>query len=219
MLLLCLHMDLSIFEYFWVLVWISWWLSSCTSYSFHLIGHWDLSIPGDPWGTFKPSWDEPHVIRKLTLEVPAWLTYLDRNQFLDLPDVDWLPKYHVWDHGHRMSGFHFGHLYILSPLLTYRPLLTYWASYAHHNLSLLIAFLTFLHRDRVPLVYACFVKSFISLRPMSTFSLSFVTITSLYFIKSYCLCHSSSFFPLYYLFLFIFPPSWVVIIHISLCGW
>ena len=74
--------------FFLVLVWLSWWLFSCMPYSSHLIGHWDSSIRGDPQGTFRPNWDGLHVIRELTLEVPTWLTYLDRNRFLDPIDVD-----------------------------------------------------------------------------------------------------------------------------------
>ena len=47
----------------------------------------------DPRGKFRPNWSGPYVIRDLTQEGAAWLTDLDRNQFIEQPvNVDQLKR-------------------------------------------------------------------------------------------------------------------------------
>ena len=49
----------------------------------------------DPRGKFRPTWSGPYIIRELTPEGAAWLTYLDGNQFSEPTNVDQLKKYYV----------------------------------------------------------------------------------------------------------------------------
>ena len=62
----------------------------------------------DPRGKFRPNWSGPYFIRELTPEGAAWLMDLDGNRFSEPTNVDQLKRYYVWDHGHRLSGHHFG---------------------------------------------------------------------------------------------------------------
>ena len=49
-------------------------------------------LAGDPRGKFRPTWSGPYIIRELTLEGAAWLTYLDGNKFSEPTNVDQLKK-------------------------------------------------------------------------------------------------------------------------------
>ena len=49
----------------------------------------------DPRGKFRPNWSGPYVIRDLTREGEAWLTYLDENQFAEPVNVDQLKKFYA----------------------------------------------------------------------------------------------------------------------------
>ena len=73
----------------------------------------------------------------------------------------------------------------------------------------LITLLTFLHRDKDPLVYACFIYEFHE--PCAyghIFLIIFPTITLLHSIISHWLCSSSFLlYSIYYLFCFTFSPS------------
>ena len=49
----------------------------------------------DPRGKFRPNWSELYVIRDLTQEGAAWLTDLDRNQFIEPVNVDQLKRFYA----------------------------------------------------------------------------------------------------------------------------
>ena len=46
-------------------------------------------------GKFRANWSGPYVIRDLTQEGAAWLTDLDRNQFIEPVNVDQLKRFYA----------------------------------------------------------------------------------------------------------------------------
>ncbi|XP_074297985.1 uncharacterized protein LOC141628787 [Silene latifolia] len=51
-------------------------------------------LPIDPRDKFKPKWASPYLVKKILSGGDVWLTYLDRNDFMNPRNLDQLKKYY-----------------------------------------------------------------------------------------------------------------------------